>query len=308
MHPKALTLPFIRQYCSELGIRFLIVFQSRNLKTTKLVTIKDLHSDRSEQTTTPSARGRAGGASNAAASNSVFQVDVKDIRAFLRARFRTYAICCMLRCGVLSKLTHTCFVCCVRSGKRDETTGHESGGGRHERHGHSHSHDTKSVGASGGSASATSGSLLNVTIVDPFQSFKSFQKTNTVTLVKRALGPILQSQHTGPFLILAVDLPLSTIRIITQHFYQGTTATVESNKHKTLQDALLVPLLTHHSGTLIHGTDPPPSLCVCVCVQNQMRNFAKETSGVSSKLLKMIFVYSITEHSFDVVTLPPNAK
>ncbi len=125
-----------------------------------------------------------------------------------------------------------------------------------------------SSGSGGGAASSNAGSLLSVTILDPQKSFKSFQKNQIVTVVKRALGPIVQSYHTsnGPYMILAIELPLTTIRAISAAYYSGSTHPhLESNKHKALADCLL----------------------------RQITSFAKDEKTVS-KTIKLVFVYSIS--------------
>jgi hypothetical protein len=97
MHPKSLTLPHIRQYCLELGIRYLIVFNSRTVKTTNLVTIKDLHADRADGPGAPGTSGKGSknthahsspGASGGGDPNSLFQINIKDVRAWIRGRFK----------------------------------------------------------------------------------------------------------------------------------------------------------------------------------------------------------------------------
>jgi hypothetical protein len=146
MHPKALTLPHIRQYCTEIGVRFLAVFNSRTVKTTGLVSIKDLHADR----TAVDAHGHAhphtshGGSRRPGAGgepNSVFQVALKEVTAFIKSRMKA---------------------------KREADMSQPSKG-------------SLAVAPSG--SGGTSGSLLNVTILDPFSTWKSFQKNQIVTMV-----------------------------------------------------------------------------------------------------------------------------
>ncbi len=105
IHPKSLTLPHIRQYCMELGIRFLVVFNARTVKTTNFVTIKDLHAGSSGHndhladvstsggSAAAKAMKRSGGGGDASGDDtqSVFQINMKDIRAFIRGRFKLYA-------------------------------------------------------------------------------------------------------------------------------------------------------------------------------------------------------------------------
>jgi hypothetical protein len=87
----------------ELGIRFLVVFNARTVKTSNFVTIKDLHADRADGSSadgtgsdmmTSGASGSGGGKSKTGTAtgeaNSVFQINMKDIRAFIRGRFKQY--------------------------------------------------------------------------------------------------------------------------------------------------------------------------------------------------------------------------
>src|SRR5689334_11681265 len=77
MHPRSLVLSDIRAYCKELGVRWLVVFRSREFKATSLVQVKDMQAPSGAEREAHS-HGKAG-KGNVSSEVSVWQVDPKDL-------------------------------------------------------------------------------------------------------------------------------------------------------------------------------------------------------------------------------------
>ncbi len=128
---------------------------------------------------------------------------------------------------------------------------------------------------------------VNVTLLDPSNTIKSFAKAKLLLPAAKSLAPILGNANPMSYLCYAIDLPLSIIRPITNRFYRLLG-------NKKLNEATSTDLFVEAGVTVKSAKTLATTL-----MQAIVDAYTKPSHGD----LRFVYIYSLLDHKADFVEL-----